>query len=88
VASEQGDSEERPETSHEPRECMACRGTGRVISNLGGAPSEVACPWCEGTGTRVPGIDAQVRWREQSDATADAGADGAAGGADAERAGS
>jgi DnaJ-class molecular chaperone len=41
---------------------MPCRGTGQVISNLGGAPSQQACPWCEGTGTRVPGIDAQARW--------------------------
>jgi hypothetical protein len=31
---------------------MACRGGGRVISNLGGMPKEVACPWCEGTGVR------------------------------------
>jgi hypothetical protein len=41
---------------------MACRGTGRVISNLGGTPSTVTCPWCEGGGVRVPGIDAQARW--------------------------
>jgi hypothetical protein len=41
---------------------MACRGTGRVISNLGGTPSTVTCPWCEGGGVRVPGIDAQGRW--------------------------
>ena len=50
---------------------MACRGSGQVISNLGGAPSSVACPWCEGTGTRKPGVDAQARWlaeREREDA--------------------
>jgi hypothetical protein len=41
---------------------MACRGTGRVISNLGGTPSSVTCPWCEGGGVRVRGIDAQARW--------------------------
>ena len=41
---------------------MACRGSGRVISNLGGTPSTLDCPWCAGTGTRVPGIDAQARW--------------------------
>ena len=41
---------------------MACRGTGRVISNLGGTPSTVTCPWCEGAGVRVPGIDAQAGW--------------------------
>jgi hypothetical protein len=62
VASEEGNSEDQAGGAHEPRECMACRGSGRVISNLGGTPSEVSCPWCEGTGTRVPGIDAQARW--------------------------
>jgi DnaJ-class molecular chaperone len=46
-----------------PRECFACRGTGRVISNLGGSPSKVECPWCEGTGTFIPGHDAQARHR-------------------------
>jgi hypothetical protein len=47
---------------------MACRGSGQVISNLGGAPSNVTCPWCAGAGVRVPGIDAQARWLEQQDA--------------------
>jgi DnaJ-class molecular chaperone len=46
-----------------PSPCSPCRGTGRVISNLGGSPSELACPWCEGTGTRPPGHDAQAHWR-------------------------
>jgi len=41
---------------------MACRGTGRVISNLGGSPSTVACPWCEGSGLRRAEIDAQAHW--------------------------
>jgi DnaJ-class molecular chaperone len=50
------------EATHEPRECMACRGTGRVISNLGGSPSTVACPWCEGSGMRPAEIDAQAHW--------------------------
>jgi DnaJ-class molecular chaperone len=50
--------------SSESRECMACRGTGRVISNLGGSPSQVDCPWCEGTGRWRPGVDAQARWRD------------------------
>lgn len=44
----------------QPGECLACRGTGRIISGLGGTPHEVPCPWCEGTGRRVPGIDAQA----------------------------
>ena len=41
---------------------MPCRGTGRVISKLGGETSTVACPWCEGSGARRPDIDAQARW--------------------------
>lgn len=40
--------------------CAPCRGTGQVISNLGESPSQVACPWCEGTGTQIPGHDAQA----------------------------
>jgi len=62
VASESTGSEDRTEEAHQPRECMPCRGSGKVISNLGGTPSEVACPWCDGSGMRVPGIDAQARW--------------------------
>jgi DnaJ-class molecular chaperone len=65
MASENSDSEDRVEASHEPRECMACRGTGRVISNLGGTASSVTCPWCEGRGVRIPDIDAQARWLEE-----------------------
>jgi hypothetical protein len=42
---------------------MPCRGTGRVISNLGGEQSTVPCPWCGGGGTRLVGVDAQERWR-------------------------
>src|SRR5271154_6495936 len=41
---------------------MPCRGTGAVVSYLGGEANSVSCPWCEGTGTRHPGIDAQARW--------------------------
>ena len=55
----------------EERECAACRGTGQVISNLGGSPSQVECPWCDGTGRFTPGHDAQARRREQ-DAAAEA----------------
>ena len=39
--------------------CAPCRGTGRLISGLGGEPHQVTCPWCQGTGTRIPGYDAQ-----------------------------
>ena len=61
---DEGGSEEQVQASHGPRECMACRGTGRVISHLGGEPKDVTCPWCSGTGVRTPGVDAQSRWRE------------------------
>jgi len=39
---------------------MACRGSGQVISNLGGTAKRIACPWCGGTGLRKPGVDAQA----------------------------
>ena len=51
-------------TPGEPDTCRACRGSGTVISGLGGEPSELKCPWCEGTGTRIPDHDAQARWAE------------------------
>ncbi len=43
-----------------PAPCAPCRGTGQVISNLGGSPSQVTCPWCEGGGKQIPGHDAQA----------------------------
>lgn len=39
--------------------CSPCRGTGRLISGLGGESHEVTCPWCGGTGEFVGGMDAQ-----------------------------
>jgi DnaJ-class molecular chaperone len=42
--------------------CRACRGTGRVISNLGGEARQVDCPWCEGTGRFIAEHDAQAPW--------------------------
>ncbi len=68
---------------------MPCRGSGKVISKLGGVTSDVTCPWCEGSGVRVAGIDAQARWnaregegaRDQGSG-AEIGADSAAGTAD------
>ena len=51
----------------EPRECAPCRGTGRVISNLGGAPQDVRCPWCDGTGRFIPGHNAQAPRRAGAD---------------------
>jgi hypothetical protein len=59
---------------------MPCRGTGRVISNLGGAQNALPCPWCEGGGVRLSGIDAQAKWL---DGDAGAGARAPSGSADA-----
>jgi hypothetical protein len=41
---------------------MPCSGSGQLISNLGGTPSKVQCPWCGGGGVRVSGTDAQAAW--------------------------
>jgi DnaJ-class molecular chaperone len=49
---------------HDPERCTACRGTGQVISGLGGTPTSVQCPWCEGTGRRIPDHDAQAARRD------------------------
>lgn len=53
-------------TDTAPTPCSACRGTGRVISNLGGTPHDVTCPWCEGSGDRLPGHDAQAARRAEA----------------------
>ncbi len=53
-------------------DCLACRGTGQVVSHLGGEEQLVACPWCEGSGLRLVGHDAQARWRASA-ATSGAG---------------
>jgi len=66
VASDESNSEDQAEESHGLRECMPCRGSGQVISNLGGTPSKVTCPWCEGSGVRVPGVDVQAKWPTES----------------------
>ena len=44
----------------EPQPCAPCRGTGSVISNLGGTARQVTCPWCEGGGVQRPEHDAQA----------------------------
>lgn len=50
----------------EMESCRACRGSGKVISNLGGSPSEVECPWCEGSGRFLGSEhDAQAHRRSQ-----------------------
>ena len=68
MAADGENSQDLSEATHEPRECMACRGTGRVISNLGGTPSTVSCPWCEGSGLRPGEIDAQAHWARAQEA--------------------
>src|SRR5437016_2244854 len=95
MASADDDSDDRVEETHQERECMACRGSGSVISNLGGTPSTVTCPWCRGTGKRTPDIDAQAGWADPdaapdavgdvtpTDSTPDGGADGDGDGGDA-----
>jgi hypothetical protein len=55
--------------------CTACRGTGKVLSSLGGTPHEVVCPWCEGSGHRIPGIDAQEHPAEGVDLAAETAAE-------------
>jgi DnaJ-class molecular chaperone len=44
----------------DPQLCTPCRGTGQVISTLGGTPSTVPCPWCDGGGRFIRGHDAQA----------------------------
>ena len=56
---------------------MPCGGRGQLISNLGGTPQNVTCPWCSGTGTRQANVDAQAAWRERLQDEG-AGADGPA----------
>jgi DnaJ-class molecular chaperone len=47
---------------------MACRGSGQLISRLGGSEQTVTCPWCGGEGVRKPGVDAQARWPAEGEA--------------------
>jgi hypothetical protein len=63
----QSDGDDVAGESHGPQECMPCRGTGELVSNLDEKTSTVVCPWCEGTGKRVPDIDAQQSWLAQED---------------------
>jgi len=58
-------SEPDAHESHEPQPCMPCRGSGQVISNLGGTPRRVTCPWCRGGGVRIVGADAQEHRLQQ-----------------------
>jgi DnaJ-class molecular chaperone len=73
MASEEADGVEQGggDEAHEPRECMPCRGTGKVLSKLGGTTSSVTCPWCQGGGVRMTAIDAQAHWRQDEPGTAE-----------------
>ena len=55
--------DEEPAGPVEPLSCAPCRGTGELISNLGGEQSRVMCTWCEGGGVQIPGHDAQAAHR-------------------------
>ena len=61
------ETDDRPsETTGGSEPCSPCRGTGKVISNLGGKREELTCPWCDGAGTRPPaGHDAQGRFKSE-----------------------
>jgi len=45
--------------------CTPCRGTGQLISRLGGEAHSLPCPWCGGTGSFQAGRDAQESPAEQ-----------------------
>jgi DnaJ-class molecular chaperone len=53
-----------PADSYDPQRCTPCRGTGKVVSNLGGTPQLVTCPWCEGSGRYQREHDAQAVARD------------------------
>ena len=65
MVADPGDSDETAEGAEGARECMACGGSGNVVSNLGGTASAVPCPWCEGKGVRLSDVDAQAHWRKE-----------------------
>jgi hypothetical protein len=52
--------------------CTPCRGTGTVISNLGGTPHSLTCPWCGGSGRFESGRDAQAGETASGGATGEA----------------
>lgn len=65
MAPQDTDSAQQTEQT-DAQECMPCGGRGSLISKLGGEESAVRCPWCEGSGERRKGIDAQAHWGGQA----------------------
>lgn len=65
-------SVESSQSDADRQTCSPCRGTGKVISNLGGEQREVRCPWCEGTGEFKREHDAQEQAPSQPRAEAPA----------------
>jgi DnaJ-class molecular chaperone len=67
-SSDEGDDEQATPAAEpgEPKVCMACHGTGKVISNLDEHARKVSCPWCRGGGERLIGEDAQEYQQEQA----------------------
>ena len=63
-----------PDNQSEDRgTCTPCRGTGRLVSNLGGEAHEVSCPWCEGSGRFRAEHDAQEHIAEPTPPAPDSG---------------
>jgi DnaJ-class molecular chaperone len=66
AVAEDGEGDPAGEESQEPRPCVPCHGTGKVISNLDGHARKITCPWCRGGGERLTGVDAQEFQQEQA----------------------
>jgi DnaJ-class molecular chaperone len=66
-----------------PEPCMPCRGTGEVVSRLGGEAREVPCPWCRGGGVRLVSVDAQEAWTSEAQPDTPGDGDDTPGGGDA-----
>jgi hypothetical protein len=62
LAPAMADNEQEASQQVPPQDCMPCRGSGHVVSHLGGTESQVTCPWCGGSGMRTQGVDAQASW--------------------------
>jgi DnaJ-class molecular chaperone len=69
-AGEMGADTRARQASEDRSTCTPCRGTGRVLSALGGQSHEVRCPWCGGSGKFAPGRDAQAEPAETPDSAA------------------